>query len=245
MKYKFIIEKPSLDGQFVPLSETEKDIVIATVVGYYGLLLEGFQTGRIAKAIKLLRDYSKPFVTVYEDNTENELIGRHDRDGVREGMVTEADGGYLYTEDLSSLPRGILSWINTVMHNTWIKLCCMGRGTVTLPANFKLIAGTRTRINDICFLSIFDGCEIHYRCEEDESREVYSLNYLKEEIDKINRFSKDFGDDAIHFSNRAEASIPRRMYKDKTIRLAKTLATIKGHPLVMYDDLEIAYKLTK
>lgn len=245
VKYKFIIEKPSLDGQFVPLSETEKDIVIATVVGYYGLLLEGFQTERIAKAIKLLRDYRKPFVTVYEDNTENELIGNHDRDGVREGMVTEADGGYLYTEDLSSLPHGILSWINTVMHNTWIKLCCMGRGTVTLPANFKLIAGTKKRIDDICFKCIFDECEIHYRCEEDERREVYSLNYLKEEIDKINKFSKDFGDNAIHFSNRAEASIPRCLYKDKTIRLAKTLATIKGHTLVMYDDLEIAYKLTK
>jgi hypothetical protein len=108
-----------------------------------------------------------------------------------------------------------------------------------------LIAETKTRINDIYFSCIFDDCEIHYRCEEDESREVYSLNYLKEEIDKINRFSKDFGDDVIHFSNRAEASISRCLYKDKTIRLAKTLATIKGHTLVMYDDLEIAYKLTK
>ncbi len=244
MKYKFIINKPSLDGQFVPLSETEKDIVIATVVGYHSLLLEGFQTGRITKAIKLLRDYNKPFVTVHEDCTDNELIGRHNMDGVTEGLVTEADGGYLYTKDLSSLPHGIISWIYTVMHNTWIKLCCMGRSTVTLPANFKLIAETEMRIDDICFISIADMCDIHYRCEEDERREMYSLNYLKEEIDKINKFSKDFDDGVKHFSKRAEASIPRRLYKDKTIRLAKTLSTIKGHTLVMYSDLESAYKLT-
>ena len=244
MKYKFIINKPLLDGQFVSLSETEKDIVIATVIGNYSLLLEGFQTGRIAKAIKLLRDYRKPFVTVYEDNTENELIGNHDKDGIREGMVTEADGGYLYTEDLSSLPHGILSWINTVMHNTWIKLCCMGRDTVTLPANFKLIAGTKTRINDICFSCIFDDCEIHYRCEEDEHREVYSLCYLRDEIDKIKKFSEVFGDDTIRLTERAEDSMLSLQCKDNTIRFAKTLSIIKGHTLVTHNDLESAYILT-
>lgn len=245
MKYKFIINEPVLDGQFVALSETEKDIVIATVVGYHSLLLEGFQTERITKAIKLLRDYNKPFVTVHEDCTDNELIGIHERGGVTEGLVTEADGGYLYAKDLSSLPHSILSWITTVMGNHWIKLCCMGRGTVTLPADFKLIAETKMRMNDIGFSIIVDTCDMHYRCEEDERREIYSLNYLKEEIDKINEFSKDFDDDIKRFSKRAEASIPRNLYRDKTIRLSKTLSTIKMHTLVMYDDLEIAYKLTK
>jgi hypothetical protein len=245
MKYKFIINKPVLDGQFVALSETEKDIVIATVIGNYSLFLEGFQTKRITKAIKLLRDINKPFVTVYEDNTENELIGNHNKDGVREGLVTEADGGYLYTEDLSSLPHGIQSWINTVMHNTWIKLCCMGRGTVTLPANFKLIAETEKRTDGIDFMCIVDMCDIRYRCEEVEDREVYSLAYLKEEIDGIKTFYKDFDNDAIRLTERAQSSIPLLQCKENTIRLAKTLSTIKGHSLVTYNDLDSAYKLTK
>ena len=244
MKYKFIIDKPSLDGQFVPLSDTEKDIVIATVIGDYSLFLEGFQTKRITKAIKLLRDFNKPFVTIHEDNTERELIGTNDRNGVIKGMVTEADGGYLYTEDLSSLKLGVVSWLRTVMHNTWIRLCYNGN-TVTLPANFKLIAETERRRSNVDFKCIIDMCDIRYLCEEDEQREVYSLGYLKEEIDRINKFSEDFDNDAIRFTERAEASIPSLQCKDNTIRLAKTLSTIKGHHLVMYNDLESAYKLTK
>lgn len=245
MKYKFIIEEPSLDGQFVPLSETEKDIVIATVVGYHSLLLEGFQTGRITKAIKLLRDYNKPFVTVYDDCTDNELIGRRDMDDVTEGLVTKADGGYLYTKDLSSLHDSIISWINTVMNNTWIKLCCMGGRTTTLPANFRLIAETERRKCKYGFFSIINMCDIRYRCEEDEYREVYSLCYLKEEIDKINKFSKGFDDGVKPFSKRAEALIHSLQPKDNTMRLAKTLSTINGHHLVTYNDLDSAYKLTK
>lgn len=243
MKYKFIIDKPSLDGQFVPLSETEKDIVIATVIGDYSLFLEGFQTKRITKAIKLLRDFNKPFVTIHEDTTREELIGKNDRGGLSKGLVTEADGGYLYTEDLSSLDLCVTSWVRTVMHNTWIKLCYNGN-TVTLPANFKLIAENKKRINDIDFRCIIDVCDIRYRCEEDEYREIYSLCYLKEEIDRINKFSKDFYDDAIRFTKEAESSLPRLQCKGNTIRLAKTLSTINGHSLVTYDDLESAYKLT-
>lgn len=245
MKYKFIIDKPVLDGQFVPLSDTEKDIVIATVMGDYSLLLEGFQTKRITKAIKLLRDYNKSFVTVYKDTTERELIGANYGDSVKAGLVTDADGGYLYTEDLSSLDVGVVCWLRTVMHNTWIKLCCHGRDTVTLPANFKLIAETKRRKNDYDFKGITDMCDIHYCCEEDEHREVYSLGYLREEIDRIKMFSKDFDNNIVRFTKSAEASIPRLQCKDNTIRLAKTLSTIKGQTLVMLNDLESAYKLTK
>lgn len=244
MKYKFIINEPSLDGRFVMLSETEKDIVIATIIGNYSLFLEGFQTKRITNAIKLLRDYNKPFVTIHEDSTENELIGTNDRGGVKKGMVTEADGGYLYTEDLSSLRLGVISWMGTVMHNTWIKLCYNGQ-TVTLPANFKLIAESKRGRDNINFKRIISWCDIRYRCELDEHREMYSLCYLKEEIDKIKRFSEEFDDDATHFTQRAERRMYSLLCNDNTIRLAKTLSTIKGHNLVMYNDLDSAYKLTK
>ena len=245
MKYKFIIDKPVLDGQFVPLSDTEKDIVIATVIGDYSLLLEGFQTKRITKAIKLLRDYNKPFVTVYKDSTERELIGTNYGDSVKAGLVTDADGGYLYTEDLSSLGVGVISWLRTVMHNTWIKLCHTGSNTVTLPANFKLIAGTERRISDYDFKGIIEMCDIRYRCEEDEHREVYSLCYLRDEIDRIKTFSKDFDNNIVRLTKSAEARMTILQCKDNTIRLAKTLSTIKGQTLVMLNDLESAYKLTK
>ena len=245
MKYKFIINEPVLDGQFVALSETEKDIVIATVIGNYSLFLEGFQTKRITKAIKLLRDINKPFVTIYEDVTNEELIGNHNENGVKKGLVTEADGGYLYTEDLSSLDVGVISWLRTVMHNTWIKLCCPGRGTVTLPANFKLIAETEERKNYYDSSCIIKMCDIRYRCEEVEDREVYSLGYLKEEIYRIKTFYKDFDNDAIRLTERAQSSTPLLQSKENTIRLAKTLSTIKGHSLVTYNDLDSAYKLTK
>lgn len=245
MKYKFIIDKPLLDGQFVPLSETEKDIVIATVIGDYSLLLEGFQTKRITKAIKLLRDYNKPFVTIYKDNTERELIGENKGDTVEAGLVTEADGGYLYTEDLSSLDIYIISWLRIIMHNTWINLYCHGRDTVTLPANFKLIAETtKKKTCDYDFKSIISMCDIRYRCEEDEHREVYSLCYLKKEIDRIKGFSEVFGDDAIRFTESAKDSMFRLQCKDNTIRFAKTLSIIKGHTLVTHNDLESAYILT-
>ena len=245
MRYRIIIDKPVLDGQFVALSETEKDIVIATVIGDYSLFLEGFQTKRITKAIKLLRDINKPFVTIYNDNTEDEVIGKYNIGGVKEGLVTEANGGYLYTEDLSSLKNGVISWIRTVMGNTWIKLCYLGRDTVTLPANFKLIAETEERKNYYDFNSIIKMCDIRYRCKEVEDREVYSLAYLKAEIDRIKTFYKDFDDDAIRLTERAQSSIPLLQCKENTIRLAKTLSTIKGHSLVTYNDLDSAYKLTK
>lgn len=245
MKYKFIIDKPVLDGQFVPLSDTEKDIVIATVIGDYSLLLEGFQTKRITKAIKLLRDYNRPFITIYKDTTERELIGTNYGDSVKAGLVTDADGGYLYTEDLSSLDVGVVCWLRTVMHNTWIKLCHTGSNTVTLPANFKLIAETKRRKNDYDFKGITDMCDIRYRCEEDEHREVYSLCYLRDEIDRIKTFSKDFDNNIVRLTKSAEARMTILQCKDNTIRLAKTLSTIKGQTLVMLNDLESAYKLTK
>lgn len=245
MKYKFIINEPVLDGQFVALSDTERDIVIATVIGNYSLFLEGFQTKRITKAIKLLRDINKPFVTLYKDSTEDEVTGKYNDNGVKKGLVTEADGGYLYTEDLSALKDGVLSWMRTIMHNTWIKLCYLGRDTVTLPANFKLIAETEERKNYFDFSCIIGMCDIRYRCEEVEDREVYSLAYLKAEIDRIKTFYKDFDDDAIRLTERAQSSIPLLQCKENTIRLAKTLSTIKGHSLVTYNDLDSAYKLTK
>jgi hypothetical protein len=244
MKYKFIFDNSSLDGQFVALSETEKNIVIATVIGDYSLFLEGFQTKRITKAIKLLRDYNRPFVTINKETKNEELIGEDNGKRVKIGKVTEANSGYLYTEDLSSLTNSALDWMYAVMKNGWIKLCSSG-SVVTLPANFKLIAETEKRTDGVDFMCIVNMCDIRYRCEEVEDREAYSLGYLKDEIDRIKRFSEGFDDDAIRFTERAEASILRLHYKDNTIRLAKTLSTIKGHSLVMYNDLDSAYKLTK
>lgn len=244
MKYKFIFDNSSLGGQFVALSEIERDIVIATIIGDYSLFLEGFQTKRITKAIKLLRDYNRPFVTINKETTNEELIGRNNGGGVKIGKVTEADSGYLYTEDLSSLTNSALDWVNAVMNNGWIKLG-YNRRIVTLPATFKLIAESEMRINNLNFDFIIDKCDIRYRCEQDEHREIYSLGYLKEEIDRIKRFSEDFDDDAKHFSTGAKESMLKLQCKNNTVRLAKTLSTISGHHLVMYNDLESAYKLTK
>lgn len=244
MKYKFIIDEPLLDGQFVSLSETEMDIVIATVIGNYSLLLKGFQTERIVKAIRLLRDYNKPFVTICKDCTDRELIGENCGDFVKSGLVTEADGGYLYTKDLGSLNVSVTSWLCTVMFNTWIKLR-HSFNTVTLPARFKLIAEVKERNGGVSdFNRICEMCDIHYNCKEEERREIHSIGYLKEKIKKINEFSKDFDCDAIRFAKRAESSIPMFEYKDNTIRLAKTLSIIKGYNIVVYDILESAYKLT-
>ena len=80
------------------------------------------------------------------------------------------------------------------MNNGWIKLSC-NRTVVTLPATFKLIAESEMRINNIEFDCIIDMCDIRYRCKQDEYRKIYSLAYLKEEIDKINKFSKDIDND--------------------------------------------------
>lgn len=244
MKYKFVFDKSLLGGQFVPLSETERDIVIATVIGDYSLFLEGFQTKRITKAIKFLRDCNKPFVTINKETTDEELIGRNYGGRVKIGKVTEADSGYLYTEDLSSLKISALDWVYAVMNNGWIKLC-YNRSIVTLPATFKLIAESETRINNLDFDCIIDMCDIRYRCEQNEHREIYSIGYLKEEIDRIKRIYEAFDDDAKHLSTRAKGSVLELQCKDNTVRLARTLSTIRRHHLVMYNDLESAYKLTK
>jgi hypothetical protein len=80
---------------------------------------------------------------------------------------------------------------------------------------------------------------------EERLKALYELQTLLSEIDRIKTFSKDFDNNIVRFTKSAEASIPRLQCKDNTIRLAKTLATIKGQTLVMYNDLESAYKLTK
>lgn len=249
MKYKFIFDEGLLDNSYIELSDIEKRIVLITLAGRHNIMLSGYKTERLVKAIRLLRNQGTPYVRVEPSCTQNQLIGERSSRGLKQGFVTDADNGYLHVVGLNRFRCGVTDWLHTVMSNGWIKLSYAG-DVVTLPAKFQLISETDHICENGEFRRVLKHCDIMYECKEDDERSLYSVAKMKEELDKISMYQlvthgdnrgcdiKSTGD--VDFSEVAKARMECNNYDIKTIRVAKTIADLDIRHLVFASDLREA-----
>lgn len=244
MKYNFVFDKDFLGNKTFCLSDMERFVVLAAVVGGHNVALSGYHTERLVSAIKYLRDKNTPFVSVESNIEHYELIGKFSDSGIKQGFVTDADGGVLHFSDLDSQNGSVTSWLLTVMGNGWIKLCHSGN-MVTLPAKFQLIA---ENYDDS---STGKYCDINFRCNEDDQRRLWTLAELKRQIcmakkhqrlrwaaDVKNRDICHTND--LNLSSDAKTMVSEQSIEIDTLRLARTIADIYGHRLTFCSDIETA-----
>lgn len=250
MKYHFVWDEGFLGNQMLELSEREKNIVIAIIIGGHNATFTGYRTERLVKAVKLLQDVNTPFVSVESPIEPKSLIGEYSRKGLTQGFVTDADNGFLHFSDISSQNGGVTSWLTTVMGNGWIKLCDHG-DIVTLPAKFQLIAEASNLDNrNVATNHIMDYCDIRYDCPKDCVRTLYSVEDLRHRVSMVkehrqslgyfgnNSYISDIGD--IQPTNVALEMIEEENIGIETARLGRTMADIFGHNKTFGADLEAA-----
>lgn len=250
MKYHFVWDDDFLGNYTFELSEIEKTIVVATIVGGHNAIFSGYHTERLVKAIKLLRNADIPFVSVEKpiDDTRS-LIGDYSSDGIKQGFVTDADKGFLHFSNISSQNCGITSWLVTVMENGWIRLC--HNNVVQLPANFQLIAeASYLDCNNQDIKHIVDCCDIRYNCPKAEFRTLYSVETLKRHIFNAKRQQQLAGRTVnnckitnindIDPSSVATEKVRIEHTSLETARLGRTMADIFGHIRTFASDLNVA-----
>lgn len=120
MKYNFVYDKEFRD-MFVELSEEEKNVVLATIIGRHNAIFWGYRPERLVNAIKKLCDC--PFVNVKED-----------------GYVEKANGGVLYTPTLDSFDTKRQNDIYSISKNgvknfQVVATCDMGVPAYTITPN--------------------------------------------------------------------------------------------------------------
>lgn len=243
MKYHFVWDENFLGNQMFELSEREKNIVIATIIGGHNAIFTGYRTERLVKAIKLLRNVDTPFVSVESSIEWKSLIGHHSEKGVTQGVVTDANHGFLHFSNISSQGSGVVSWLLTVMGNGWIRLCYASE-VVELPAKFQLIAEASNLNSNIN--GIIDCCDIRYDCPKDCIRNLYSVDDLRRSINRaehqlslghIRNNSKISNINDIEPTSVALAQIEEEHISLETARLGRTIADIFGHNKTFGADL--------
>ena len=249
MKYHFVWDEGFLGNRMFELSERERDIIIAIIVGGHNAIFTGYRTERLVKAVKLLRNANTPFISVESPIEDRKLIGRYSNEGVTQGFVTDADKGFLHFSDISSQNGGVISWLSTVMGNGWIKLSHNGE-VVQLPAGFQLIAEASNLSRDVSISWIMNYCDIRYDCPEVSYRTLYSAEDLIRRIINVKRYLQGMGRvgnnckianiNDIQPSNLASEKINEEHISLETARLGRTLADILGHVRTFASDLDEA-----
>ena len=244
MKYNFVFDKDFLGNKTFCLSDRERFIVLAAVVGGHNVALSGYHTERLVSAIKYLRDKNAPFVSVESNIEDIDLIGNLSDSGLKQGFVTDADGGVLHFSDLNLQNTGVTSWLQTVMGNGWIKLCNSGE-VRTLPAKFQLIA-------ENCVNNTTEKyCDIIFRCNKNDQRTLWTLTELQRQVRKtkenhslnsvIGGKNCDIKDTfGLKLTSTAKAMVSEQSIEVDTLRLARTIADIYCHSLTFSSDIEIA-----
>lgn len=254
MKYKFIYDEDFIDNSYIELSEEEAKIVLITLAGGHNIMLTGYKTDRLVKAISLLRDMNKPFVDVGTDCTLEELIGTCAEDGAHQGLVTDADGGFLHTVNLANTGCGATERLATVMRNGCTTLC-RGEMSAELPAKFQLIAETDMFCINTEFTHVLDKCDIKYTCKESSKRELYSVSKLKHDLKRVleNHYenvnsnkilvpcNKDINSvEQVFLTKLGYEMLHSCNYNIKTLRVARTIADMYGHIHTFSTDIEEA-----
>lgn len=254
MKYKFVFDEGYLGDFYVELSKEEIKVVLITLAGGHNVMLSGYKTERLAKAIKLLRDLNNPFIDVAPNCTDRQLIGIYNSNGLKQGFVTDANNGYLHMVDLARSKCDVTNWLHTVMCNGWIKLC-YSFNTKTLPAKFQLIAETNSICKNYEFRNVLKLCDVVYKCKEEDKRELYSIAELKHKLETLRECHNDVAKelDIPNICNRDIENIEQALLSKsgkevqqglncniKTIRVARTLADMYMHFHTFSTDVEEA-----
>jgi hypothetical protein len=250
MKYHFVWDEGFLGNQMFELSEREKNIVIATIVGGHNAIFTGYRTERLVKAIKFLRNANIPFVSIEKPINERSLIGDYSSDGVKQGFVTDADKGILHFSDISLQSNCVVSWLSTVIGNGWIKLVNDGE-VVQLPAGFQLVAEMSNLSNlSVTIRWLKNYCDIRYDCPKDVYRTLYHAEDLMHLVINVKGYQLAMGRVGSNckiadINNIKPSSIAREKINNEriileTARLGRTLADISGHGRTFGSDLEEA-----
>ena len=246
MKYHFVWDEGFLGNRMFKLSERERNIIIAIIVGGHNAIFTGYRTERLVKAVKLLRNADTPFISVESPIEERKLIGTYSDKGVTHGFVTDADKGFLHFSDISSQNGGVISWLSTVMGNGWIKLAHNSE-VVQLPAGFQLVAEMSNTNRNVSISWLMNYCDIRYDCPKESYRTLYSAEDLIRRISNVKRYQQGIGRvgnnckianiNDIQPSSVASVKINEEHISLETARLGRTLADIFGHGRTFASDL--------
>ena len=266
MKYKFVYDE-SLSELFFELTEEERIVVIATVVGGHNAIFTGYKPERLVKAVKKLTELR--VVEPKEDVSITDFCGGGPE--IKQGLVSEADGGMLIMNNIDEFRSSVVQMLEPIMDSGVINLSRAGR-SYTFPAHFQLIATMRAcpcgcfgildkpclcsaqtiRIHWNRVSSVIDKCGIVYRCYDDNPTSTVNIGYLRDLSQRVwNRHCNRAGNAQKDVCmTLVDLTKEARIYRDDTFgdsypmveRVARTIADMKGHNMTWTEDLKDAKK---
>ena len=253
MKYKFVYDEGFLSDNFVELSKIEREIVLATVLGGHNAVFYGYKPSRLTKAIKLLSDKREPFVNVPLGTTLTGLIGNGD--GFVKGYCPNANGGILCVNKLNQQSATFRYMLDVVMHNQNVALAHAGTYK-EFPAKFQLIATMGNTISWSTYNDVLDSCDVVYECKQSTEPIPMSVESLRYDLERaIIRRNVRGPDKVCDLTSIQEAGLSSQCRDDERelelsgiseelrlryVKVARSLAYIRGHGLVWARDLESA-----
>lgn len=257
MKYNFIYDESFLGNKTFDLSQDEIDLVRAIVSGGHNVCIRGYRPERVVNAIKAVINATKPCPMIEAHSSialEDFCGGGAD---LKMGSVSLANNGVLIMRDLDNFRYSVLSMLGVPMDTGTITLSRSGN-TVQYPAKFQLVSTlSEENCGSASVRFILNRCEIDYCCSQQVDRHLVKIDRLKNQIetDWANHMSitnnlsyknQEIDDmSKLSFTTEAlelfELEI-KGCFADpiKVVRVARTLADMRGHLRIRCADLEMA-----
>lgn len=257
MKYTFVYDESFLENKMFDLSEDECNLVRAVVSGGHNICIRGYRPGRIINAIKAVINATKPCPMI-EVPTSIEIEGFcGGGTDLKMGSVSLANNGILIMKDLDNFRSSVLSMLVVTMDNGTITLS-RGGNTVNYPAKFQLITTLSGKDGDsISTRNILNRCEIEYWCYQQTERHLVRLDRLVSQVES-DWLNHKCATDGLDYKNHDIDDMSKleftpealELYEDDIkgnftnpimiVRVARTLADMRGHLKIRCADLEKA-----
>ena len=140
MKYQFVYDADFMKDVVCELSEEEKAVVLATIIGQHNALFYGYKPERLVKAIKKLNE--ELFIEVEDNCTVEKLLSHY---------IGESEGKIMFVNNLDDREHNFQS-------NVWIFSTNNNR-------NLQLIATSNDAPCVHLMSNLLDNFDIVYRCK--------------------------------------------------------------------------------
>lgn len=231
MKYNFVYDKEFLESNMFDLSEEEKDVVFAVIVGQHNAIFHGYKPERLVNAIKKLTSGKKfienrGFCTIETDleNAQDGIMYLHDFD-----IWSIVEQQFLYGHTLNDEHR-CTQFIATTGINP--KACVVP----DVLNNFDIVydCGGMTQIHDYSktVLSKMLKCIIEYHDH------LHSGCFITSKTLKIENYW--MGDNAFNYITDLGKNDP--IYARKIALVGRSISDVRKSSLTGMGELDVAKK---
>ena len=229
MKYKFVYDTEFLESNMLELSEVERDVVFAVIVGQHNAIFYGYKPERLVNAIKKLTAgkrfvENKGFCSI-ETDLENAEDGIMSLKGFDSWSIIEQQ--FLYGHTINDEQRCTQFVATTEIHP---KACVVP----DVLNNFDIVYECSALSSKICYSKTVLSKRLKGIVEYHDH--LHSGTYVTSKTLEINSYW--MGDSAFSYINKLVKTMPS--YARKLALVGRSISDVNKYSLTGMDEIELA-----